>query len=680
MPEQAKLKVFLCHASQDKPIVRDLYQRLSAEGWVAPWLDEENIIAGQEWEYAIEKAVESADVVIVLLSNVSVNKEGYIQKEIRYALDIALEKPEGTIFIIPLRLDDCVVPRKIKHWQYVDYFPVERLSWAYKKVLESLKVRASNKGIRAVSLNTSMSKPFQASEWQVREPRAGFDGFVPYEELPLKPAQPAEWQVIEPPVELRDRSPHTRPDNRQAGDWYICGASRRGKLHQHEATFREDEFAIEYAASWILVAVADGSESHHLSRVGSKLAVNTALDIMKRIVENESPSQAVAMVALQNALREAWKALALDAQRRKVEFRDLSTTLLLLMYNPKRNLVGVAQIGDGLIAAQLEDGQIYLLGNPESGEYSGQTYFLTNHKSGDLPDKCETPKAPGPIKYFFVMTDGMSDDLYPPQERLPGLIKAIPEVMASEYPDKALLELIDYNRPGSFDDRTLVVICKREEIAKEVPVHYSLSEQIKKKEEPNRPIDFGSTDVRRMPVYFLLECGDSMRGAPIMAVEQGVQLLHNELMGQPQAVEMVNLSAIVYSTYAQQITPLVPITSFMPPALTAGGVRNFGNALRVLGDCIVNDMIRSTHTKKGDYQALVFWITDGEPADDWEAGLKYLQERTNGLLGSFIALGVGDSVNTHILRQITPNVLLATDVTPDNLRASFKWVSQPAHQ
>jgi len=43
MPESRKLRVFLCHASQDKPIVRELYQRLFAEGWIDPWLDEEKL-------------------------------------------------------------------------------------------------------------------------------------------------------------------------------------------------------------------------------------------------------------------------------------------------------------------------------------------------------------------------------------------------------------------------------------------------------------------------------------------------------------------------------------------------------------------------------------------------------------------------------------------------------------
>jgi len=456
MTEQAKLKVFLCHASQDKPIVRDLHQRLSSEGWIDPWLDEENILAGQEWEYEIEKAVESADVVIVLLSSVSVNKEGYIQKEIRYALDIALEKPEGTIFIIPLRLDNCAVPRKIKHWQYVDYFPSERLDWAYKKILDSLRVRARNKGINIEYLNQEGIRPIIYPPLLVSISN----------DSDLKPIQSiAEWQVNEPSAELQDRTPHTRRDNRQAGEWYICGASRRGKLHEHDAAFREDEFVIEYAGGWVLVAVADGSGSHNLSRVGAKLAVNTALDVIKRKIEFIPPSNSMAKTLLVDALRQAWKVLNQESWGRQSKFHDLSTTLLLLMYNPKNNLLGTAQIGDGLIVAQMEDGRVALLGKPESGEIYGQTNFLTNYQLDELALKCGVIDLPGHVQYFFVMTDGVADDLYPPQERLHGLCKAIPSVMASQDPDKALLDLLNYNIFGSFGDRTLVVICKREEIA-----------------------------------------------------------------------------------------------------------------------------------------------------------------------------------------------------------------------
>lgn len=48
MPDQRKLRVFLCHASQDKPIVRTLYRKLAAEPWIDPWLDEEKLLPGQD--------------------------------------------------------------------------------------------------------------------------------------------------------------------------------------------------------------------------------------------------------------------------------------------------------------------------------------------------------------------------------------------------------------------------------------------------------------------------------------------------------------------------------------------------------------------------------------------------------------------------------------------------------
>jgi len=141
MTPNHKLRVFLCHASQDKRIVRELYQRLNAEGWIDPWLDEEKLLPGQDWDLEIEKSVESADAVIVCVSGKSVTKEGYVQKEIRKVLDIALEKPEETIFIIPLRLDDCELPRRLRSLHYVDYFPAGKSDQVYKKLLQSLEIR-----------------------------------------------------------------------------------------------------------------------------------------------------------------------------------------------------------------------------------------------------------------------------------------------------------------------------------------------------------------------------------------------------------------------------------------------------------------------------------------------------------------------------------------------------------
>ena len=147
MPAKRKLRVFLCHASQDKPVVRDLYKKLSAETWVDPWLDEERLLPGQNWNLEIEKAVESSDAVIVCVSTVSVAKEGYIQRELRQVLDIALQKLDGAIFVIPVRLDECEAPRQLRDRQFLDYFPESRRTAAFDKLKASLKIRKDGLGI-----------------------------------------------------------------------------------------------------------------------------------------------------------------------------------------------------------------------------------------------------------------------------------------------------------------------------------------------------------------------------------------------------------------------------------------------------------------------------------------------------------------------------------------------------
>lgn len=139
--ERRPLKVFLCHASGDKPYVRDLYKRLVREG-IDAWLDQEKLLPGQDWRVEIPRAVQEADVVVICLSNKSITKEGYIQKEIKFALDSAEEKPDGTIFLIPARIEDCVVPEKLSRWQWVDLFEEN----GFVKLLRSLKLRADKVG------------------------------------------------------------------------------------------------------------------------------------------------------------------------------------------------------------------------------------------------------------------------------------------------------------------------------------------------------------------------------------------------------------------------------------------------------------------------------------------------------------------------------------------------------
>ena len=135
--------VFLCHAHEDKPAVRELYARLQSDRF-QPWLDEEDLIPGQDWQQEIPRAVRKSHVVVVCLSAHSTNKAGYLQKEIKFALDVLDEQPEGIIFVIPARLEPCDVPPSLSRFHFADLFSPK----GYDRLKRALELRAAQLGFR----------------------------------------------------------------------------------------------------------------------------------------------------------------------------------------------------------------------------------------------------------------------------------------------------------------------------------------------------------------------------------------------------------------------------------------------------------------------------------------------------------------------------------------------------
>jgi TIR domain-containing protein len=170
--QQRRLRVFLCHSSDDKPAVRDLYRRLQEDD-IQPWLDEKELLPGQEWQETISSAVRASDVVLVCLSRQSVSKEGYLQREIREALRVEEEKPEGTIFIVPVRMEDVQIPQRLSKWQSANLFEKD----GYKLLATALRTRANELGL-AVNLQSDkiydLAEPVADTLPEVKNARGAF--------------------------------------------------------------------------------------------------------------------------------------------------------------------------------------------------------------------------------------------------------------------------------------------------------------------------------------------------------------------------------------------------------------------------------------------------------------------------------------------------------------------------
>lgn len=135
--ESKQLLVFISHAKEDNAAAKRLYKRLKEDGFNL-WLDEENLLPGQNWSLEIEKAMRASDAILLCFSEVSIAKSGYIQKEYKRAMSILEEKPEGALFVIPVRLDECDMPNFIRELHWMDY-PED-----YDKLLLALQSKGEN--------------------------------------------------------------------------------------------------------------------------------------------------------------------------------------------------------------------------------------------------------------------------------------------------------------------------------------------------------------------------------------------------------------------------------------------------------------------------------------------------------------------------------------------------------
>lgn len=289
----------------------------------------------------------------------------------------------------------------------------------------------------------------------------------------------------------------------------FLAASRRGRAHEQNGTFRDDDFGF-----WVspnddvhLVVVADGAGSARYSREGSRRAVRYVLDYLTpRIAgdvwcdeaheesKNGKVSQLLCGAAYHalNGLRGFCQEenLKLEAADRYA-LGDFNTTLLVAAVRDfsdgVRKIVSFS-IGDGAIA-WVERGRSELLCSPDGGEYSGQTRFLTTvavwPKAEDEWTSFRENRVftktidADSVKRGFVavMTDGVSDPFFETDARLHDaaawdefllgaadvddgekVLKNILSCPDADTASKQLLSWLGFWSCGNHDDRTIAVL------------------------------------------------------------------------------------------------------------------------------------------------------------------------------------------------------------------------------
>ena len=178
--------------------------------------------------------------------------------------------------------------------------------------------------------------------------------------------------------------------------------------------------------------------------------------------------------------------------------------------------------------------------------------------------------------------------------------------------------------------------------------------------------------MRRLPVYLLIDTSGSMSGEPIESVKTGVQTLVSSLRQDPYALETAYLSVITFDSSAQQCVPLTELPQFQLPSIQASGSTAMGEALALVSRCADNEVTKTTAEVKGDWKPLVFILTDGEPTDDLDKGVREFKTRKWGLV---VACAAGAGANTSTLGRITESVVQLDTTDSNAFKAFFKWVS-----
>lgn len=192
---------------------------------------------------------------------------------------------------------------------------------------------------------------------------------------------------------------------------------------------------------------------------------------------------------------------------------------------------------------------------------------------------------------------------------------------------------------------------------------------------------------RHLPVYLLIDTSDSMKGAPIEAVRQGLEQFQTETAGDEYARSIVHVGVITFGSEAKLVTEgLVPITSFQPPILEAAGATRLDLAFQELQASMDAHVVKPIKgAQKGDWKPCVFIFTDGLPTDSngtltnelWKPARDGVLNRVKGETkpSEVIAFGCGPNVVNENLKDISTGVAFRMGSSVASFVAVLRYVS-----
>ncbi|MDQ1207365.1 uncharacterized protein YegL [Acinetobacter baylyi] len=180
--------------------------------------------------------------------------------------------------------------------------------------------------------------------------------------------------------------------------------------------------------------------------------------------------------------------------------------------------------------------------------------------------------------------------------------------------------------------------------------------------------------MRRLPVFFVLDCSESMAGQNIQQMQQGIQLIMQQLRQDPYALETVYVSVIAFAGIVRTLVPLVEVFAYYPAKLPLGGGTHLGKALEHLMNEFDRHLIKTTEQTKGDWKPIAYLFTDGRPTDECKDAI-YRWQKKYARRCTLIALGMGKNVDYATLKQLTEHCIAFDELNEKDFKKFFQWIS-----
>jgi uncharacterized protein YegL len=155
------------------------------------------------------------------------------------------------------------------------------------------------------------------------------------------------------------------------------------------------------------------------------------------------------------------------------------------------------------------------------------------------------------------------------------------------------------------------------------------------------------------------------------AIREAIPHMRKVAEDNPNAQVLVR--AVKFSNGAQwHITQPTPVADFAWTDLAAEGETDMGKALQ-----LVAEQLKMPPMSERALPPVLVLVSDGQPTDDFESGLKALMEQPWGKKAVRIAISIGRDVDNEVLQRFIGNTELKPLAanSPEALVRHIKWAS-----